>query len=65
MAVVVSAALVGIHKARVFLILAGLAWIAGLQPPLLTRIAIAALVALAITGEGLLEQHAPPTPTRT
>ncbi|MFD8142486.1 hypothetical protein [Streptomyces sp. NPDC059708] len=62
-----SAALVGAHKARVFLILAGLAWIAGLQPPLLTRLAIAVLVAIAITGEGLLEQHqpAPPTPTRT
>ncbi|MFJ8208118.1 hypothetical protein [Streptomyces sp. NPDC096033] len=60
-------ALVGIHKARVFLILAGLAWIAGLQPPLPTRIGIAALVLLAITGEGLLEQHqpAPATPTRT
>ncbi|MFF5703420.1 hypothetical protein ACFY7H_13065 [Streptomyces sp. NPDC012794] len=62
-----GAALVGIHKARVFLILAGLAWIAGLQPPLLTRLAIALLVAVAITGEGFLEQHqpAPPTPTRT
>lgn len=62
---VVSTALAGIHKARVFLILAGLAWIAGLQPPLLTRLIIALLVALAITGEGLLEQHAPPTPART
>lgn len=62
-----SAALVGIHKARVFLILAGLAWIAGLQPPILTRLAIALLVAVAIVGEGLLEQHqpAPPNPTRT
>lgn len=49
--------LIGLTRARVFLIFAGLAWIFGLQAPVLVRLALVALAAAAVSFDGLLDEQ--------
>ncbi|TXS22414.1 hypothetical protein EAO70_06015 [Streptomyces sp. adm13(2018)] len=49
--------LIGLTRARVFLLFAGFAWVFGLQAPLLTRLALVGLAAAAVTFDGLLDEQ--------
>lgn len=49
--------LIGLTRARVFLIFAGLAWIFGIQAPALLRLAIVVLAAAAVSFDGLLDEQ--------
>lgn len=55
--------LAAITKARIFFLLGGLAWLAGLVPPADSRLLIAALVVIAVAIEITLDGH-PPRPAR-
>lgn len=62
--------LIGLTKARIALLLAGLAWLFGLTPAWPTRIALAVLVLTALLFDAVIdEQHArakpPPRPYDT
>ncbi|WP_327160532.1 hypothetical protein [Streptomyces zaomyceticus] len=47
--------LIGLTRARVFLIFTGLAWVVGLQVPVLTRLALVLLAAVAVAFDGFLD----------
>ncbi|MEE1813532.1 hypothetical protein PUR59_00505 [Streptomyces sp. SP18ES09] len=49
--------LIGLTRARVFFLFAGLAWVFGLQAPLLIRLALVVLAAAAVAGDGLLDEQ--------
>lgn len=55
--------LIGLTRARVALLAMGLAWLVGLVPDLGTRLAVAALIAIAVAADGWLDEqrirHAP------
>ncbi|MFE6785169.1 hypothetical protein ACFVFF_23220 [Streptomyces sp. NPDC057680] len=57
--------LIGLTRARVFLVLAGLAWVVGLQVPLLTRLALVVLAGVAVAFDGFLDTQRTRTPTET
>jgi hypothetical protein len=57
--------LIGLTRARVFLILAGLAWVVGLQVPLLTRLALVVLAGIAVAFDGFLDTQRTRTETAT
>lgn len=61
--------LIGLTRLRVFAIFAGLAWVVGLETPLLTRLAIVALAFVAVVFDGYLDEqrigHAAKTTTTT
>ncbi|MEU2075442.1 hypothetical protein [Streptomyces sp. NPDC013489] len=58
--------LIGLTRARVFFLFAGLAWVFGLQAPALIRLALVVLAAVAVAGDGLLdEQRISRTPETT
>lgn len=48
--------LIGLTRARVALLAMGLAWLVGLVPDLGTRLAIAALIAVAVAADGWLDE---------
>ncbi|MFC8009134.1 hypothetical protein [Streptomyces cinereoruber] len=49
--------LIGLTRARVFFLFAGLAWVFGLQAPALVRLALVLLAAIAVAGDGLLDEQ--------
>lgn len=49
--------LIGLTRARVALVVAGLAWFIGLTPPLPVRIAIGVLAVAAIAYDGLVDDQ--------
>lgn len=49
--------LIGLTRLRVFAIFAGLAWVAGIDAPVLTRIAIVALALIAVLFDGYLDEQ--------
>ena len=49
--------LIGLTRLRVFAIFAGLAWVAGIEAPVLTRIAIVALALIAVVFDGYLDEQ--------
>jgi hypothetical protein len=49
--------LIGLTRARVALLVAGLAWFLGLAPSLPVRLAIGVLVLVAITFDGLVDDQ--------
>ncbi|MER7623925.1 hypothetical protein [Streptomyces sp. NPDC126503] len=49
--------LIGLTRARVFLIFAGLAWLAGLDAPFLVRLMLVGLAAAAVAFDGLLDEQ--------
>lgn len=49
--------LIGLTRARVALLAMGLAWLAGLMPEPPTRLAIAALVVIAVAADGWLDEQ--------
>ncbi|MFB6568397.1 hypothetical protein [Streptomyces noursei] len=57
--------LIGLTRARVALLIAGLGWFMGLSAPVGIRILIAALVLAGIAGDGAVDQqrHKTPAPT--
>ncbi|MFD0074280.1 hypothetical protein ACFVIY_17785 [Streptomyces sp. NPDC127166] len=57
--------LIGLTRARVFLIFTGLAWLVGLQVPFLTRLALVVLAAAAVAFDGFLDTQRARTPTQT
>lgn len=57
--------LIGLTRARVFLIFTGLAWLVGLQVPFLTRLALVVLAAIAVTFDGFLDSQRIRTATQT
>jgi hypothetical protein len=57
--------LIGLTRARVFLILAGLAWVVGLQVPFLTRLALVVLAGIAVAFDGFLDTQRTRTPTES
>lgn len=61
--------MIGLTRARVALLVMGLAWLVGLSPPLFVRIALVVLISAALLFDGLLDerriQHAQPTPSKT
>ncbi|WP_234102276.1 hypothetical protein, partial [Streptomyces venezuelae] len=57
--------LIGLTRARVFLIFTGLAWLVGLQVPFLTRLALVLLAAVAVAFDGFLDNQRTRTPTQT
>ncbi|MEV4424043.1 hypothetical protein AB0K23_01440 [Streptomyces sp. NPDC049602] len=57
--------LIGLTRARVFLIFTGLAWLVGLQVPFLTRLALVVLAAAAVAFDGFLDTQRTRTPTTT
>jgi hypothetical protein len=57
--------LIGLTRARVFLIFTGLAWLVGLQVPFLTRLALVVLAAAAVAFDGFLDTQRTRTPTKT
>ncbi|SHL74901.1 hypothetical protein [Streptomyces yunnanensis] len=57
--------LIGLTRARVALMIAGLAWFMGLSAPVGIRILIAGLVLAGIAGDGAVEDHRTKTPTTT
>ncbi|MEU2233138.1 hypothetical protein [Streptomyces vietnamensis] len=57
--------LIGLTRARVFLIFTGLAWLVGLQVPFLTRLALVVLAAAAVAFDGFLDTQRTRTPTQT
>lgn len=48
--------LIGLTRLRVFAIFAGLAWLVGLQTPLLTRLVLLALALVATAFDGYLDE---------
>jgi hypothetical protein len=61
--------LIGLTRARVALLVAGLAWFAGLEAPVAIRATIGALVVIAIAFDGLIDEqriahHAAPSRDR-
>lgn len=57
--------LIGLTRLRVFAIFAGLAWLFGLETPLLTRVLVAALAVAAVVFDGFLDEQRIAHPTRT
>ncbi|MEW5658331.1 hypothetical protein ABGT92_23795 [Streptomyces cinereoruber] len=57
--------LIGLTRARVFFLFAGLAWIFGLQAPALVRLALVLLAAIAVAGDGLLDEQRVARTTQT
>jgi hypothetical protein len=57
--------LIGLTRARVFLIFTGLAWVVGLQVPFLTRLALVVLAAVAVAFDGFLDSQRTRTATQT
>ncbi|MFH8627776.1 hypothetical protein ACH4A8_38815 [Streptomyces vietnamensis] len=57
--------LIGLTRARVFLIFTGLAWLVGLQVPFFTRLALVVLAAAAVAFDGFLDTQRTRTPTQT
>ncbi|MEE4419541.1 hypothetical protein [Streptomyces bugieae] len=55
--------LIGLTRARVALLIAGLAWFVGLSVPPGLRIVIAVLVLAGIAGDGVVEEQRTKTPT--
>lgn len=55
--------LIGLTRARVALMIAGLGWFMGLSAPVGIRILIAALVLAGIAGDGAVEGHRTKAPT--
>lgn len=49
--------LIGLTRARVALLIAGLAWFVGLDAPLAVRVLIAVLVIAGVTGDGALDEQ--------
>lgn len=49
--------LIGLTRARVALVVAGLAWLIGLDANLATRLSIAGLVVAATVADGLLDEQ--------
>ena len=49
--------LIGLTRARVALLVCGLAWFAGVMPDLGTRLALAALVLVALAADGWLDEQ--------
>lgn len=49
--------LIGLTRARVALLVAGLAWFAGLEAPPVLRLTIGALVLAALAFDGLLDEQ--------
>lgn len=57
--------LIGLTRARVFFLFAGLAWVFGLQAPALVRLALVVLAVVAVAGDGLLDEQRIAHPTQT
>lgn len=57
--------LIGLTRLRVFAIFAGLAWVAGLEAPLLTRLVVVALALVAVMFDGYLDEQRIAHSTRT
>lgn len=57
--------LIGLTRARVFLIFTGLAWVVGLQVPFLTRLALVLLAAVAVAFDGFLDSQRTRTTAQT
>lgn len=49
--------LIGLTRARVALLIAGLAWFVGLDAPLAVRVLIAVLVIAGVTGDGWVDEQ--------
>jgi hypothetical protein len=60
--------LIGLTRARVALLIAGLAWFVGLDAPLAVRVLIAVLVIAGVAGDGWVDEQRirhQPAPDRT
>ncbi|MFG2328270.1 hypothetical protein ACGFMM_01455 [Streptomyces sp. NPDC048604] len=49
--------LIGLTRLRVFAIFAGLAWVVGLEAPVLTRLVIVGLAIVAVLFDGYLDEQ--------
>lgn len=57
--------LIGLTRLRMFVMFAGLAWVCGLQAPLLARLLLVFLAVLAVVFDGYVEKLRIAHPTRT
>ncbi|MDX3230592.1 hypothetical protein [Streptomyces sp. ME19-01-6] len=51
--------LAGLARLRLFLMVAGLAWLVGLDAPLWTRVVLVALVLVALALDVVIDEHKP------
>lgn len=48
---------IGLGRLRIALLIAGLAWFAGITPGLIVRVALAGLVVCALVFDGVIDDH--------